>query len=128
MRRSAFLSALLLSFVLFAGMPVMAQDAHHDMSLVQSPTDDNAKAMADMHAAMDKPTTGDADADFVRGMIPHHQGAVDMAKAVVKNGKDPEVRAFAKRIEQAQTEEIAWMRQWLKDHKIPEDGAYTVKK
>ena len=40
--------------------------------------------------------TGDVDTDFVRGMIPHHQGAVDMAKVTLKYGTDEEAKKFAK--------------------------------
>ena len=70
-------------------------------------------ANAKMHAAMDIAYTGDADADFVKGMIPHHEGAVDMAKLVLAFGKDPEVRKLAEGIVKAQEEEIAWMKGWL---------------
>ena len=41
---------------------------------------------------MDIAFTGDADLDFVNGMIAHHQGAIDMAKVVVGFGKDAEIR------------------------------------
>ncbi|MDB5777539.1 MAG: hypothetical protein JWP38_3672 [Herbaspirillum sp.] len=64
------------------------------------------------------PYTGDADADFVAHMIPHHQGAVDQAKVEIKYGKDPKMKALAKNIIKAQEEEIAYMKRWqVKHHK-----------
>ncbi len=62
--------------------------------------------------------TGNADADFVKGMIPHHQAAIDMAKVVLEHGKDPEIRKLAADIIKAQDGEIAWMREWLKKNTI----------
>jgi hypothetical protein len=67
-----------------------------------------------MHNAMDIAFTGNADVDFVKGMIPHHAGAVDMAKTVLAFGKDPEVRKLAEEIVKAQESEIAFMQGWLK--------------
>lgn len=69
---------------------------------------------AKMHGAMDIAFTGNADVDFVKGMIPHHEGAVDMAKTVLAFGKDPEVRKLAEEVIKAQQAEIAMMREWLK--------------
>jgi uncharacterized protein (DUF305 family) len=66
-----------------------------------------------MHAAMSIAFTGNADADFVKGMIPHHQGAVDMAKVVLAFGSDPEIRKLAEAVVRAQEAEIAMMRAWL---------------
>ena len=65
-----------------------------------------------MHEAMDITYTGNPDRDFVSGMIPHHQGAIDMAGVVLKYGKDPEVKKLAQDIIKAQEQEIAWMKAW----------------
>ncbi len=67
-----------------------------------------------MHAGMDIAFTGNADVDFVKGMIPHHQGAIDMAKTAVAFGTDPEVKKLAGEIIKAQESEIALMQEWLK--------------
>ncbi len=66
-----------------------------------------------MHMEMDIAFTGDADADFARGMIPHHQGAVEMAKIVLQYGKDPEIRKLAEEVVRTQEAEIKFMRDWL---------------
>jgi uncharacterized protein (DUF305 family) len=70
-------------------------------------------ANARMHQDMAIAYIGDADVDFVKGMIPHHQGAIDMAKVVLAFGKDPEVRKLAEAIVQAQEAEIVQMRAML---------------
>jgi uncharacterized protein (DUF305 family) len=71
-------------------------------------------ANAKMHTDMAIKFSGDADVDFVRGMIPHHQGAIDMAKVLLAHGKDETLRKLAMDIIQAQEREIAEMREWLK--------------
>lgn len=71
------------------------------------------KAATDkMHRDMDIRYTGDADRDFVAGMIAHHQGAIDVARAVLQHGKDPEIRKLAQDLIDAQEKEIAQMKAW----------------
>ncbi|MET1046440.1 MAG: DUF305 domain-containing protein [Hyphomicrobium sp.] len=69
-----------------------------------------------MHKDMTMSFTGDADVDFVKAMIPHHRGAVDMAKVELQYGKDPELRKLAEDIIAAQDSEIALMNAWLAKH------------
>jgi len=74
-------------------------------------------AMHRMHEAMSHiPAAPDADEDFVRLMIPHHQAALDMAKTQLLCGKDPQVRRMAQEIITDQQSEIDVMQLWLKNH------------
>jgi hypothetical protein len=68
------------------------------------------QAMISMNAAMsDASTTGNSDVDFALMMIPHHQGAVDMAKVELKYGTDPRLRRLAQEIIVTQQSEVALM-------------------
>ncbi len=72
------------------------------------------QGMAAMDANMDKAMTAkNIDVAFVCAMIPHHQGAIDMAKAELANGKDPFARQMAQNVVTAQEKEIADMLAWL---------------
>ncbi|SOZ20770.1 conserved exported hypothetical protein [Cupriavidus taiwanensis] len=68
------------------------------------------------HGMMQAPTTGNPDHDFVAMMIPHHQGAIDMAKALLLYGQDPALRNLAQGIITEQQNEIRLMQAWLQRH------------
>ncbi len=72
-----------------------------------------AEANARMHQNMDIAFTGNADADFVRGMIAHHQGAIAMARVELEYGTDESLRKLAQEIISAQEAEIETMKAWL---------------
>ena len=59
----------------------------------------------------------DPDVAFAKGMIPHHQGAIDMANTELKMGKDKEMLQLAKQIKSAQDPEIKQMQAWLDSKK-----------
>ena len=73
-------------------------------------------AMETMMKAMETPYTGNADHDFVTGMLPHHQGAIDMAKIELQYGRDPALKSLARDIIASQAKEQAFMRTWLARH------------
>ena len=71
---------------------------------------------------MAMPSTGDPDTDFLRGMIPHHEGAVDMARAELANGTDPKVRAMAEEVIRTQQAEIVKMQAWFAERQATKKG------
>lgn len=89
--------------------------AGHDMSSTHSM--DMKKSMESMSKEMaSMQMTGDADLDFARMMRAHHQGAIDMSRAELATGKDPEMRQLAKEIISAQEKEIALIDRWVKTY------------
>jgi hypothetical protein len=90
------------------------------------PAEDAFRAANDvMHAGMDIAYSGDADIDFARGMIAHHEGAVAMARIVLEHtATTPRSGRLAKAIIAAQEAEIAWMRDWLAGRG---DGIATIR-
>ncbi|MBB3592357.1 uncharacterized protein (DUF305 family) [Rhizobium sp. BK529] len=115
------LKIVTLSALIAFAAPAFAEDM---------PTMDMSKPMGDhspsshafteandrMHKDMMIELSGDTDVDFVRSMIPHHQGAIDMAKIELQYGKDPEIRKLAEGVIKAQEAEIEEMNAWLKAH------------
>ena len=82
-------------------------------------------ATARMHVAMNVPFTGDADRDFARMMIPHHQGAIDMALVELRYGKDERLKRLAQEIIVSQQQEIEVMHLALGDALAPGSPAPT---
>jgi uncharacterized protein (DUF305 family) len=96
------------------GMAMMSHATLIPPELANDPaTVASAAAMDKMMADMMVPYTGDPDIDFARGMIPHHQAAIDMAKIQLEFGKDPEMRKLAEAIIAAQESEIATLKAFL---------------
>lgn len=71
---------------------------------------DTERAMAQMDAGMMAKPTGNVDHDFVQMMVPHHQGAIDMAVAELRYGRDEHLKRIAQEIIVDQQQEIAAMR------------------
>jgi hypothetical protein len=123
LRRSAPLGAVALAIGFAVGAALLV--SAHDGSLsdqeicasagspaaVEAPfLAENDAAMRKMMSGMAVEPTGDVDADFAAMMVSHHQGAIDMAVAVLRYGRNAQIRRLAQEIIVTQQEEIAAMR------------------
>jgi uncharacterized protein (DUF305 family) len=108
---------MLFIFLCVLGMqvPQRGSHAHPGDKLAVDPAWSELNAsMEKMHLAMASvASSNDSDADFVRLMLPHHQAAIDMAKAQLTYGKDPQMRRLAQEILTDQQSEIELMQLWL---------------
>ena len=129
--KASFISLLaILTTVAVAATSVMAQDTKMDHSKMDHSKMGQAEPAATagpdtaatkafkaandrMHGDMAITFSGNTDVDFIKGMMPHHQGAIDMARIELEHGKDPKVRKLAREIIKAQNTEIAFMKAWL---------------
>jgi len=116
MRQRHLACAGVLLAACLAGATAQAHDHAHGADSA-SATSEEAPFLAENGAAMDKmmadmevKPTGDVDADFTAMMIPHHQGAIGMAVAYLRYGKNPQLRRLAQEIVVEQQQEIAAMR------------------
>jgi hypothetical protein len=99
-------------------MPIQYVADWHDDSDETAFMAENQTAMNKMMADMTVKPSGDVDRDFVEMMVPHHQGAVDMAKAELRYGRNEVLRRLAQEIIVTQQQEISVMRLALGD-KLP---------
>ena len=113
-------AAIAFGAAVLAATPLAAQTMQGQMKMAdpETPADKAfVGAMRDMMVGMhENMPTGDTDNDFVRMMLPHHQAAVDMAKAELQYGNDPELKTLAQNIVNAQDKEIAMMKDWEAKH------------
>lgn len=122
-RRIATLAAAALLLAAPAALAQTTQPAQPTM-----PGAPGGAAMAqhrpEMRQAMEKmnrdmvgvPMTGNPDRDFAAMMIPHHQGALDMSRVYLQEGKDPEMRRMAEKTIQDQEKDIRELREWMAKH------------
>ena len=93
--------------------PIDQHAGHSDAAADSPATRSYKEANARMHSAMEIEYSGDADVDFMRGMIAHHEGAVEMSEQQVAEGQNPDAVALAEKIIADQQAEIAEMQELL---------------
>ena len=111
-RRSRILSLSTAAAFLVLALPALAQM----QSGSQMPAGDKEylPAMEKMHKDMMSAVDPDPTRMWAKMMIPHHQGAIDMSKVVLKQTKDPKIRAMAEKVVKDQSKEIKELQDWLK--------------
>jgi uncharacterized protein (DUF305 family) len=112
--RAGLVLALLLALAAGTTESAMSEDLRHAAFAAE-----NRAAMDKMMVAMHAASTGDVDRDFAASMIPHHQGATDMATAELKHGSNEQLRRIAQEIIVEQQQEIEAMHRAVHDSKKP---------
>jgi uncharacterized protein (DUF305 family) len=120
MRRTIALTSILVTSI--AGI-ALAQSLHHGDANSEGAKSADSTFASQMMQAMDRmdsgmmaaKPTGDPDRDFAAMMIPHHQGAIDMAKVELIYGRDPVLRRLAQGIIVEQQQEIELMQRRLNE-------------
>ena len=112
-------SAILLSIAILVGAAAPVPTINGEFAQAMD------AAMDRMMLRMHVPSTGNVDRDFVNMMIPHHQGAIDMAVAELRHGSNPQLKRIAQEIIVEQQQEIAAMRMAVGDPLPPEKPAPT---
>ncbi len=110
-RSRVFALSAAVAFLIF-GLPAAAQ--LQSGSQMPAGDKDYLPAMNKMHKDMMAAVDPDPTKTWVKMMIPHHQGAIDMSKAVLKHSKDPKIRAMAENVIKEQSKEIRELQDWLK--------------
>lgn len=113
---SALIAALI---VVMTGVPAYPLQSHSSSQPASAGPawSELQHSMQAMHETMwSIESTGNDDEDFVRLMLPHHQAALDMARAELMHGQDPQMRRLAQEIIADQQSEIDLMQLWLKQH------------
>ena len=117
MKKHAQSIAILMALIAATGLSSQQQGRHRNQVAKESDWSELTESMEKMHVAMGSiEPSGNSDVDFVRLMLPHHQGELDMARTELLRGKDPQMRRLAQEIVTDQQSEIELMRLWLKQH------------
>jgi uncharacterized protein (DUF305 family) len=109
--------SILLALISTLTLTAWRQDSHanRERSTEQPEWSELVASMDRMHSSMGSvKSSGDNDVDFVKLMLPHHQAAIEMAKAQLVYGKDTQIRRLAQEIITDQQSEIELMQLWLK--------------
>lgn len=115
---SLFLGILSLSTATYAQTNIHTTEHKSHIQNIAAPSASTLgyeAANKKMHQNMAIHFSGDVDKDFINGMIPHHQGAIDMANVALQYSKNPRILKLAKEIIRTQTQEIQLMQKWLQE-------------
>ena len=95
-----------------------SQHAAHDTEKTGSNAfaSEMKQVMSEMESSMNMKMTNDLDHDYATMMIPHHQSAIEMSDAILKHGKDQEIKGIAEKIKSDSQKEITELKAWLQNH------------